>query len=63
MNTMEINKNDLRPIRCSNCGRFLGFEHIVIGVVQLKCKNCKMFTTILGEETDLTKIAELVKIK
>ena len=59
---MEINKNDLRPVRCTKCGRFLGLELIKTGVVMLKCKNCKMWTTVLGEEWELTKEEEPARI-
>ena len=26
---------------CSQCGRFLGKQAIVLGVIQVKCPNCK----------------------
>ena len=29
-----------------NCGRFLGFQAILMGVVKLKCPTCKEWTTI-----------------
>ena len=45
---MEINNSQLRQIRCSNCGRFLGIGHIEEGELYLKCKNCKMWTVVLG---------------
>ena len=54
---MDNNDNSqLRQIRCSNCGRFLGIGHIEEGEIYLKCKNCKMFTVVLGNmaEKNLT---------
>ena len=60
---MEINKDELKPIRCCSCGRFLGLECIKVGVIKLKCKNCKQWTVLLGEETDLTNMEELVKMQ
>lgn len=38
--------DDLRQIRCNRCGRFLGYELVVYGVLQLKCPICKNFTEI-----------------
>lgn len=49
---MAIDPSQLRQIRCSNCGRFLGIGHIEEGEVYLKCKNCKVFTVILGETAE-----------
>ena len=49
-------KSELRQIRCSECGRFLGLGTIKEGEVYLKCKNCKSWTVILGgsAENNLT---------
>lgn len=49
---MAIDNSQLRQIRCSNCGRFLGIGHIEEGEVYLKCKNCKTFTVILGKTAE-----------
>ncbi len=46
------NNNNLRQIRCSECGRFLGLGNITEGEVYLKCKNCKTWTVILGGEAE-----------
>lgn len=35
-----------QEIHCPGCGRFLGAQAIVWGVVRIKCSNCKEFTTI-----------------
>jgi phage FluMu protein Com len=45
---MAIDASQLRQIRCSNCGRFLGIGHIEEGELYLKCKSCKMWTVVLG---------------
>jgi phage FluMu protein Com len=53
---MPVDPSKLRQIRCSSCGRFLGIGHIEEGEIYLKCKNCKVFTAVLGAtaEKDLT---------
>lgn len=35
-----------QEIRCPGCGRFLGKQAIVWGLVQLKCPNCKQWITL-----------------
>lgn len=37
-----------QEIRCAGCGRFLGFQAIIWGVVKIKCTNsdCKQWNTI-----------------
>jgi len=49
------NHNELRPIRCTRCGRFLGYEAIESGGVVLKCANCKNWTVVkaTGELTSI----------
>lgn len=37
---------DLEPVRCPNCGRFLGYQAIVAGIFRLKCRKCKLWITI-----------------
>lgn len=49
---VENNNNNLRQIRCSECGRFLGLGNIIEGEVYLKCKNCKAWTVVLGGEAE-----------
>lgn len=53
---MVNNIEELRQIRCSSCGRFLGLGNVLEGEVYLRCKNCKMWTVVLGAkaEKDLT---------
>ena len=43
---------ELRQIRCSTCGRFLGKGLIQEGEVYLWCKRCKTWTVILGGEAE-----------
>ena len=33
-------------VRCSHCGRFLGYASIKDGLVIIKCKNCKNWSII-----------------
>jgi phage FluMu protein Com len=49
---MAADNSQLRQIRCSNCGRFLGIGHIEEGEIYLKCKNCKVFTVVLGKTAE-----------
>jgi phage FluMu protein Com len=49
---VATNNSQLRQIRCSNCGRFLGIGHIEEGEIYLKCKNCKVFTVVLGKTAE-----------
>jgi phage FluMu protein Com len=35
-----------QQIHCGSCGRFLGYQAIMLGVVKLLCPNCKEWTTI-----------------
>lgn len=48
-----MNEINLKPIHCTRCGRFLGFEMIVVGVVQLKCPKCKDWTQISNIPEDI----------
>lgn len=43
---MRQKKKDLNEIHCINCGRFLGYQLIMLGIVELKCPKCKEWTTI-----------------
>lgn len=33
-------------VRCSHCGRFLGYASIKDGLVIIKCKNCKNWSIV-----------------
>ncbi len=35
-----------QEIHCPGCGRFLGLQAIVWGMVKIKCPNCKEWNTI-----------------
>ena len=39
---------ETQEIRCAGCGRFLGFQAIVWGILKIKCTNsaCKQWNTI-----------------
>ena len=47
-NTLE--SNGLSPIRCSACGRFLGYAAIADGLVLILCKNCKSWNIVAEGE-------------
>lgn len=45
----DIGKNQMvqtQEMHCSGCGRFLGFQAVVWGVVKIKCSHCKQWNTI-----------------
>lgn len=37
---------ETQEIHCAGCGRFLGYQAIVWGVVKIKCPTCKEWNTI-----------------
>jgi phage FluMu protein Com len=48
---LEVDEKTMIPlqeIRCPGCGRFLGYQAIVWGVIKIKCSNskCKKWLTI-----------------
>lgn len=51
---IELAVQGFVPIRCSNCGRFLGYERILKGDVLLRCK-CRMFSQVSAPEEGLTE--------
>ena len=46
---MKNNGTELKPFRCWKCGRLLAKEHILVGVVEIKCKSCKETNLAIGE--------------
>lgn len=36
----------LQEMHCGGCGRFLGLQAVVWGVVKIKCPNCKEWNTV-----------------
>jgi len=48
-------------VRCSSCGRFLGYALISDGVIAILCKNCKGWTTIVKGHQGLELTAEQVR--
>lgn len=45
----EIDQNKMvatQEMHCVQCGRFLGFQAILWGVVKIKCPNCKEWNTV-----------------
>jgi len=37
---------EMEEIRCPSCGRFLGYQAIVVGCLKIKCRNCKIWVTL-----------------
>jgi len=35
-----------QEIHCPQCGRFIGYQAILYGIIQIKCPNCKEWITI-----------------
>jgi phage FluMu protein Com len=58
MKKLKLNQDDLKPVRCISCGRFLGMENIKVGIVRLKCKSCKQWTVLLGRDEDWSLTSE-----
>lgn len=49
-------------IRCSSCGRFLGYQAITDGELYLFCKNCKGWTAFMaGREIGLLSPEKLMR--
>ncbi len=49
-----MENNNLRQIRCSECGRFMGLGNVLEGELYLRCKNCKNWTVVLGQQAEKT---------
>lgn len=37
---------EFRAFRCSNCGRFLLYEAVIIGAIKTKCRGCKTWNIL-----------------
>jgi phage FluMu protein Com len=37
---------ETQEMHCQGCGRFLGYQAIIYGVITIKCRNCKQWNTI-----------------
>lgn len=48
---------ELQEVHCAGCGRFLGKQAIIIGIVQIKCSRCKQWNTI-----DIMPDQEYIKV-
>ena len=40
----------LNAVHCSGCGKFLAYEAIMKGVLRVKCRKCRNWTTIVVSE-------------
>jgi len=59
---MNSNKpEDLYQVRCSRCGRFLGYESIKSGFVLFYCPKCKNWTISVGEKTKVESVLKEVQ--
>jgi len=48
-------------VKCSKCGRFLGYEAITKGYILLKCKNCKNWTICVGSMTNVNRVQKIAE--
>jgi len=49
LHQQDIAENQMvqtQEMHCQGCGRFLGLQAIVWGLVKIKCPNCKEWNTI-----------------
>ena len=60
MNQALPETNGLNPVRCSNCGRFLGYEMMMEGVVFIRCGNCKQFNQVITPNFDIPLTEEVI---
>lgn len=45
----DISANQMvqtQEIHCSSCGRFIGYQAIILGTIKIKCPRCKEWITI-----------------
>lgn len=55
---MNATEPKLNEVHCSRCGRFLGYELVMLGIVQFKCPKCKEWTTISNFPEEVDKPAK-----
>jgi hypothetical protein len=53
--------NGLEAVRCSSCGRFLGYMKVKDGVILLLCKNCKAWTVVAEGKTGKALTTEEIR--
>jgi len=53
--TKKRKQKDLNPVYCSGCGRFLAYEAIVEGVLRIKCRHCKGWTSLAIERDETSQ--------
>lgn len=37
---------ETQEMHCQGCGRFLGYQAVLYGIVKIKCRNCKQWNTV-----------------
>jgi len=58
-----MNNDELRQVRCSQCGRFMGLGNLTEGEIYLWCKRCKIWTVVLGEEAEKNLTGKEIRAK
>ena len=52
---------DVYQVRCSRCGRFLGYESIKSGFVLFYCPKCKSWTIQVGKKTNVESVLKEIQ--
>jgi len=50
----------LDEMRCARCGRWLGYEYIIEGLILLKCPKCGNVNLFFGGNDDVDSAIELL---
>ena len=54
-----LDSMDYQEIHCTSCGRWLGNEKILIGMSQVRCRKCKLYTSV--SKIGLDTFFEIIK--
>lgn len=44
--TDQQSQKDMTKIKCAYCGRFLGYQAMIQGIVEILCPKCKGWTVV-----------------